>query len=148
MVHRVALVEEVALTEERRVAVAARLRALPARRERAARGEARVEDGAPDRRHEEVPHLGLDRVLHLLQPEVAEVEHAVELGSRPAPNLGHLLRAVGVEAGLLGRRSKVTRDVGVVRHDERDLLAVGEVIDRLAEPPAERAVERPAQVEG
>src|SRR5436309_7337522 len=78
LVHRVALVEEVALAEERRVAVAARLRALTARRERAARGEARVEDGAPDRRHEEVPHLGLDRVLHLRQPEVAEVGYAVE----------------------------------------------------------------------
>src|SRR5438132_860107 len=73
---------------------------------------------------------------------------ATPSSSRPAPNLGHLLRAVGVEAGLLGRRSKVTRDVGVVRHDERDLLTVGEVIGRLAEPPAERAVERPAQVEG
>src|SRR5205823_5384145 len=142
----VALVEEKSLAEERRVAVVA----WPAARgglQRRARRQRHVEDRPSRGGHEEVAQLRLDRMTKLLEAEVVEVEDARELRPRAPAHLGELAAAVGVEARQLGRRAEVRADTGG-RHDEGDLLGVGQMIRGLAQPAGERPVERAAEVEG
>src|SRR5439155_14551158 len=121
----VALVEEKSLAEERRVAVVA----WPAARDgqRRARRQRHVEDRPSRGGHEEVAQLRLDRMTKLLEAEVVEVEDARELRPRAPAHLGQLAAAVAVEARQLGRDAEVRADTGG-RHDEGDLLGVGQMI--------------------
>ena len=113
----------------------------------ASRQDPLVEDRAADVGNEQVPQLRLDRVLQLLEPEVAEVEDAGELRPRPPTHLGELAAAVGVQTRQLGGGAEVRADAGA-GDDESHLLGVGEVVGGLAQPAGERAVQRAAEVEG